>query len=175
MAASRHLLLMLYLRSLHARNRGGFAGSSNGESQWLLQQQLQHPLLTLKGQNEVSELPAWPSQGTRRPPEALIRQQQLLHFTQLMLLLHCYARVLQHERAWHGDVHAVDREQHRDAVERRRSRGPTSSGAAAPRPAQRSRQPAWQASNPAFCGTGGGYMRTYLACINRYAHVPWMG
>ena len=22
---------------------------------------------------------------------------------------------------------------------------------------------------------GGGYMRTYLACINRYAHVPWMG
>ena len=45
----------------------------------LLQQQLQHPLLTLKGQNEVSELPAWPSQGTRRPPEPLIRQQQLLH------------------------------------------------------------------------------------------------
>ena len=88
MAASRHLLLMLYLRSLHARNRGGFAGSSNGESQWLLQQQLQHPLMTLKGRHEVSELPAWPSQGTRRPPEALIRQQQLLHFTQLMLLLH---------------------------------------------------------------------------------------
>ena len=22
---------------------------------------------------------------------------------------------------------------------------------------------------------GGGYMRTYLACINRYAQVPWMG
>ena len=56
----------------------------------------------------------------------------------------------------HGDVQAVGSEQHRHAVERRRSPGSEIGGTATPRPAQRSRQPAWQASHPAFCGTGGG-------------------
>ena len=48
-AAAQHLRLRLYLRSLRARNRSGFAGSNNGESHLLLHQQLQHHLLTLKG------------------------------------------------------------------------------------------------------------------------------
>ena len=175
MAAPRHLLLMLHLRSLHARNRGGFAGSSCHLQACLQIQQLQALPQLVDGRFDASELPARSSWGTRWPPEPPNPQQQLLQLIQLELLLQCCAKVLQHHRAADGDVHAVDREQHRDAVERRRSRGPTSSGAAAPRPAQRSRQPAWQASNPAFCGTGGGYMRTYLACISRYAHVPWRG
>ena len=85
--ATRHLCLRLHLRSLRARNRGGFASSSNGESHLLLHQQLQHPLLTLKGEYEVSELPARPSQGTRRPPEALVRQLMLLLQLQLVLNL----------------------------------------------------------------------------------------
>ena len=63
----------------------------------------------------------------------------------------------------HGDVQAVGSEQHRHAVERRRSRASEIGGTATPRPAQRSRQPAWQASHPALCGTGG-----------LYAYVPGM-
>ena len=63
----------------------------------------------------------------------------------------------------HGDVQAVGSEQHRHAVERRRSRASEIGGTATPRPAQRSRQPAWQASHPALYGTGG-----------LYAYVPGM-
>ena len=155
--AAQHLRARLYLRSLRARNRSGFASSNHGESQLLLHQQLQHQLLTLKGQYDVSEMQARPSWGTTRPAESPNRQLQLLHWVQLMLLLQCCARILQDVRASHEDVHALDREQHRHAVVRRRSPGSEIGGTATPRPAQRSRQPAWQASHPAFCVTGGLY------------------
>ena len=93
--AARHLRARLYLRSLRARNRCGSARSSHGESHLLLHQQLQHQLLTRKGRYEVSELPARPSWGTTRPAESPNRQLQLLHWVQLMLLLHNCASVLQ--------------------------------------------------------------------------------
>ena len=159
-AAAQHLRARLYLRSLRAWNRSGFASSNHGESQLLLHQQLQHQLLTLKGQYDVSEMQARPSWGTTRPAESPNRQLQLLHWVQLMLLLHCCARVLQDVRASHEDVHALDREQHRHAVERRRSPGREIGGTTTPRPAQRSRhsQRGRQAIPP-FAARG-GYMRT---------------
>ena len=58
MAAPRHLLLMLYLRSLHARNRGGFAGSSCHLQACLLIQQLQALPQLVNGRFDASELPA---------------------------------------------------------------------------------------------------------------------
>ena len=165
-AAAQHLRARLYLRSLRARNRSGFASRNHGESQLLLHQQLQHQLLTLKGQYDVFEMQARPSWGTTRPAESPNRQLQLLHWVQLMLLLQCCARILQDVRASHEDVHALDREQHRHAVVRRRSPGSEIGGTATPRPAQRSRQPAWQASHPAFCGRGGA-----ICVRNWYAYA----
>ena len=52
--------------------------SSYAGSQWLLFQQLQHLSPTLHDQYDVSDLPAGPSQGMRRPPEPPVHQRQLL-------------------------------------------------------------------------------------------------
>ena len=124
----------------------------------MLHQQLQHQILTRKGPYEVSELPARPSWGTTRPPEWPDRQLQLLHWLQLMLLLQCCARFLLHDQA-----SARRRAGGRQRTAPTCCRASEIGGTATPRPAQRSRQLAWQASHPALYGTGG-----------LYAYVPGM-
>ena len=126
--------------------------SSCAGSQWLLFQQLQHLSPTLHGEYDVSDLPARPSQGTRRPPEPPVRQLQLLLQLQLVLLLHCCARNLLHRRGPDGDVLVVSTGMLSNAAEVVVVRA-----AVQPRHAQPSVRASSAAAIPPFAAQG-GYM-----------------